>query len=309
MALLGEIVSWIKAARSRPSGPSRDESPPDGIVEIIPVPTMPGQPNARDVRFRRLAPTADSGPPPPTGQKPTSRSQPPLLGRVVVASLFLGRDGKGWTEEEVARTLEGVIRAGEWIEHEAAGRGARVNICLPALYFEADDPEPSSRPSEIAVLPEGDREGLFDAGAELRLVASMSRAARDLGFRDAADLSDRVCAALRCDTLVWLVHPRSAGRSFVVPEVDTGLPGVSIAACFAREDDFPGPLIGPPMADPATYAHELLHLFGASDKYGVPLSSFAPGTVTDRDIMRMEYDRLKLLRVDPATAAEIGWTP
>jgi hypothetical protein len=307
MAVMGEIVSWIKAARSRPPEPSRDDSPADGVVEIVPVPTMFGAPNARDARFRRLAPTGQLGTPSPIRRKRPSRRQPPLLGRVAVASLFLGRDGKSWDDAEIARTLQCVIRAGEWIEQEAVKRGARVNICLPDLYFEADDPEPSSRPSEITILPEGDRDGLFDAGAELRLVASASRAARDLGFRDTVDLSDRVCSSLRCDALVWLVHPRSAGRSFVVPEVDTGLSGVSLAACFAREDDFPGPLIGPPSADPATFAHELLHLFGASDKYGVPLSAFPAGTVTDRDVMRMEFDRLKQLRIDGATATEIGW--
>ena len=54
-------------------------------------------------------------------------------------------------------------------------------------------------------------------------------------------------------------------------------------------------------------AHEVLHLFGASDKYGVPLDSFRSGQVTHRDIMRMDARRLERLRVDPLTASEVGW--
>ena len=56
-----------------------------------------------------------------------------------------------------------------------------------------------------------------------------------------------------------------------------------------------------------TVVHELFHLFGASDKYGIPLRSFPPKSVTDRDVMRLDSETLSRLRVDPATAAEVGW--
>ena len=53
----------------------------------------------------------------------------------------------------------------------------------------------------------------------------------------------------------------------------------------------------------------MLHLFGASDKYGVGLRSFAPKSVTSRDIMRLNHDQLARMTIDPLTASEVGWDP
>jgi len=64
---------------------------------------------------------------------------------------------------------------------------------------------------------------------------------------------------------------------------------------------------GPPFADPVTIVHELLHLFGASDKYNVPLARFPDRSVTDRDVMLLQYNSLGRLRIDPLTAEELGW--
>ena len=48
-----------------------------------------------------------------------------------------------------------------------------------------------------------------------------------------------------------------------------------------------------------TVVHELLHLFGATDKYGRSLRDVPPGTVTSRDVMRLSETRLSRLRIDP----------
>src|SRR3954452_17369950 len=77
---------------------------------------------------------------------------------------------------------------------------------------------------------------------------------------------------------------------------------------YSREQTLPAPLGGPTFPDPVTFVHEVLHLFGASDKYGVPLRTFPAQTVTERDVMRLNVESLSRLRVDPATAREIGWT-
>ena len=79
------------------------------------------------------------------------------------------------------------------------------------------------------------------------------------------------------------------------------------AVSYAREANFPEPLRHPPYTDPVTIVHELLHLFGASDKYGVSLRSFPPKSVTTREIMRLDEPSLSRSRIDPLTAAEIGW--
>lgn len=307
MGMMGAIVAWLRGRETAELRGEPDLTPADGVVEIVAAPGLRGEPNPRDTRFLRFSgidPCARPlGPRPPRSVS----KYPPLLGRVAIGSLFLGRDGAGWDDQEVARALAALIRAAEWIEREAMRWSAGVNLAVLRTYFAALDPEAREREVALAILPEGEGEGLFDADAEVRLVASTGRAARALGFRDVADLVERTASTCAADVLVWVIHVRSAGRSFVVPESETGMRGVSLAVCYAREDDFPGRLLGAPYSDPATFAHELLHLFGASDKYGVPLSGFPKGEVTGRDVMRLEVETLSRLRIDPATAREIGW--
>jgi hypothetical protein len=306
MGLFGELVATVRGWRSRRgTEPSRDNSPADGVVAIAAVSHTSSEPNSRDPRFRRFVAMLPSD---EASMRPgrAGRGTPPLLGRIVFASLFIGRDGKGWSDDEIARAQASLVRTGEWIEREAIQRGAAVNVDVAEVYFAATDPvrEPEV---ELAIISGEHDEGIMDADAEVRLVASASRAASLLGFRDVADLARQISARLRADAVVWMIQPRSAGRSFVVSERETGMRGVSLAICYAREDDFPGKLHGPPFSDPVTFAHEALHLFGASDKYGTPLASFSRGTVTSRDVMRLDVETLSKLRIDPATAAEIGW--
>jgi hypothetical protein len=116
-----------------------------------------------------------------------------------------------------------------------------------------------------------------------------------------------VGARVEADLRVWLIHHRRAGRSFAIPPDESDLPGVSVAICYARETSLPEPLTARPYADPITYVHELLHLVGAEDKYDVPLGSFPARSVTERDVMRLDETSLSRMRIDPRTAAEIGW--
>jgi hypothetical protein len=87
------------------------------------------------------------------------------------------------------------------------------------------------------------------------------------------------------------------------------LEGVALAVCYLREASFPEPLPRNASArvDPVTVVHELLHLFGASDKYGHPLREFEPGTVTRHEVMRLSESRLSRLRIDERSARELGW--
>ena len=129
-----------------------------------------------------------------------------------------------------------------------------------------------------------------------------------LGFADLADLISQIDPRADHDLTVWFVHLLRAGRSSAVAADRFRYPGVGLALCYARESAASGPLVGIPYVDPATLAHEFLHLFGASDKYGTSLRSFPVRSVTGRDIMRLDHERLGALRIDPLTASEIGWT-
>ena len=313
---LGLVVLTVEVARmivrgnrrsKAPSAPrraARIDNPPAGI---IPLSLEPKEPNLRDPRrarfvgpFSRDEATADR-----PAMPWTKVASPPLRGRVVLVSMFVGADGRWWTDSEIARQLDALERAARWMEKQAGRYGVEVGVGVADVYFSV---EGEATPDvAIGFEREGVDFGPYEQGSAVRALTLMSRAAAELGFHDAVDFVQEIRARLPDSTPVWLLHVRQAGRSMAVPLDLTELEGVSLALCFAREASFTEPISRPPVPDAATLAHEILHLFGASDKYGTPLESFAPGAVTHRDIMRLDYDRLEQLRVDPLTARELGW--
>lgn len=309
LGLLGEIIQSSRARTAALAVASRrDARPADGRVDLARVAGFPGERNPFDGRFRLFSGTTPGAL--DTAEGPASdgwgdRDCPPLLGRVVIASLFLGRAGRTWSDTEVADSQEALLCAGAWLEREAQRYEAPVNVELAEVYFVADDDEPD----EVAVgfVSHGEEVGPFEERATTKALLRATRAAASLGFRDAAELFRAVEGRVRADATVWLLHPREAGRSFAVPRDLRAPGGLSLAVCYPREASFPEPLVGPARADPVTVVHEMLHLFGATDKYGRPLDAFAPRTVTSREVMRLSEDRLSRLRIDPSTAAEIGW--
>jgi hypothetical protein len=305
VALLVELVTLARAdgGRAHEQLPE-DARPADGAVGIVPLAGLLSEPNPHDPRFRRFV-ALEPGVSVPASRLPGTRSTPPLLGRVVIVSVFIGRDGEGWSDAEIARAHAALLRSAGWIEREAIRWNAPVNLDVAETYFAVNDEE--AEEVEIAFSPKGDEIQPFEAHAVTKALRGASRAAELLGFHDAVALIEEINPRLAADTLVWLLHPRQAGHSLAVPLDDTPLAGVSLAVCYAREASFPEPLGTPPFTDPVTIVHELLHLFGATDKYAVPLRSFPPKSVTNREIMRLDETSLLRLRIDPLTAQEIGW--
>lgn len=306
-----EVVrSIVRANRGRRAAtptagrPARVENPPAGVV---PLGLEPLEPNSRDPgRARFVGPfTRDEA----TANRPalpwTKTASPPLRGRVVLLSMFVGADGRWWTDSEIARQLDSLQLAARWMEKQAGRYGVELGVGLADAYFSVE----GEATPEVAIgfEAEGTDFGPYEQGSAVRALTLMSRAAADLGFDDAVDLVREIHARLPGATPAWLLHVRQAGRSMAVPLDLTELEGVALALCYAREASFTEPIARPPIPDAATLAHEALHLFGASDKYGMPLDAFAPGAVTHRDVMRLDYDRLGQLRVDPLTARELGW--
>ena len=292
------------ARRSTRPGPPEGAMPADGIVDVVPVAGVEGVIHPLCPKFRRFVRLAE-GAPEPTTARGLSPVNPTLLGRAVLISVFVGRDGGRWTDHEIARCHEALERAGLWIEREAGRREAKVNIGLAETYFLVEDN--ATDPVEVAFSPEGTDLGPMEANASTKAVVGASRAAARLGFADVVDLLGRINPRVESDARVWLFHLRRAGRSLAIPASDCDVSGVGLAVCYAREASFPEPLVGPGRVDPTTVAHELLHLFGASDKYGVALRSFPPGSVSSRDIMRLDHDSLFRMTIDRLTASEIGW--
>ncbi len=280
--------------------------PADGEVELASVEGVRTVSNARDSRYRQYTGWEGEIAAPIDHESFGRKSSPPLWGRVVLISLFIGRDGRRWSDETIAEAHASLRKSAVWIEREAIRWDARVNVDLADAYFVVEDEQDED--VAIGFVPEGDRQGPIEERAVSKALIAMSRAAGRLGFHDARDLVQRISGRIEADVHVWLVHPLRAGRSLAVPLERTEMAGVSLAVCYAREASFPEPLTKSPYSDPTTIAHELLHLFGATDKYAVPLRSFPAQSVTSRDIMRLSFDSLSRLRIDPKTAEEIGWT-
>jgi hypothetical protein len=306
-ALVAEAATLRSLAR-RPvrSKPPAGARPADGIVDVVSMTGVEGETNPSSPRFRRfLGLRGESVGSTPVRTLPTA--QPTLLGRIALISVFVGRDGAAWTDEEIARGHAALERAGLWIEREASRHAARVNVELADTYFRVQDDELDE--VEVAFAGEGEDVGPMEAHASTKSVIAASRAAASLGFADVVDLVGRIDPRVDADTRVWLLHIRRSGRSLAIPAEECEVTGVGLAVCFSREASFPEPLAGSARVDPTTVAHELLHLFGASDKYGVALRSFPRGMVTSRDIMRLNHDQLARMTIDGLTASEVGWDP
>ncbi len=299
--MLGELTSHARSIRAGSAPRSHaDPRPADLRSTPSPMPGMRGSWNRVDPRYIRFeAFDSEEG----AGRVGVDPGSGHLLGRVVVFSMFQGRDGRGWSDVEIARTLASLRRAADWIEREAVRWDVPVHVDLSSVYFEVVEDD-AGGPVEIVL----DADGPFEADGTRKALIAFSRAASRLGFQDAADLIGTVGNRVEAEARVWLLHPREAGGSFAIPEADTPWPGVTFAVCYAREKNLPEALNAPPTPDPTTFAHELLHLFRASDKYRAALRSFPPGSVTARDIMRLDQRALSRLQVDPLTAFEIGWT-
>jgi len=309
LALGGEVVGLIASLRRPPRWQAPDDAKEaDGAIEFTALRGARSIPNSDDPRFGRFEGLGDAEETPPREVTSGRSENLPLLGTVTLATIFVGRYGNAWNDAEVAQTLASLQRAGVWIEREAQRWRAKVNVVLSETYISCDDEEPFT-PTPMEVVSEGDHLGLFEGQAVERDMASVSRAVAALEFEGIADLALRLDRRLAGDRVVWLIFPKAAGRSHAIDAMATLLPGTAFAICYAAYADFPAPLNGPPVPSSTTLAHELMHLFGASDKYERSLDDFPTGSVTRRDIMRLDLSTLRQIRVDPLTAVEIGWSP
>lgn len=303
--IAGEVLALVRSFRTAPTSDGLSDSrPADGVVGVARMLATAGSENVFDPRFRRFDAFEPNRPFDRAACLGT-RGYPRMLGRIAWTSLFIGRDGRPWMDHEIAKAHTALTKAATWLEREAIRWHAAVNIELADTYFIAQDDAHEN--VEVALVTHGDRYAPADADEPDKLLNSTSRAAARLGFRDAVDWLANIQPRLVADVHVWLVLVRRGGCSQVVTEHDTESGSIRLAVCYARETLYPEPLRRVPIVDPVTIAHEVLHLFGATDKYEVPLRSFPSGSVTSRDVMRLSKSKLSRLRIDPKTAAEIGW--
>lgn len=304
-AMIAEVLSLGFRGRAEAAAPPiAGLGLGDGLVAVVPMAGVRGRPLEGSPPFREFLDLIRDD----RGAAPEARkrdSRPRLVGQVALVSVFVGRDGVGWSDEEVVRGLASVERAGAWIGREAIRHSAPLHLRMADTFFRARDDEDDE--VEVSFGPEGDDVGPMEARASTKAIVTASRVAARMGFADFVELATEVGRRLEADALVWLIHVRRAGRSLAIPPAESEIRGLGLALCYSREESFPGPLVGPGRVDPVTVVHEMLHLFGASDKYGRSLASYPRGSVTAREIMRLNLDRLARMQVGPLTAVELGW--
>jgi uncharacterized membrane protein len=278
------------------------EDPADGVVEIRRLPaarTVPNEVNPVWARFEASSDGAED-----TIARPWPATNG-LRGRWILVSIFVGKYGTDWQGEEIDRVLKALERAARWVEREAKRFHAPVNLEICATYIEARDEIEES--VAIGFQPEGRGHGPFAPESPGFALASASRAVAKAGFDDLIHCLSCFRDRLNPSSVVPFIHLRQAGRSHATVARELPVPPPGIAVCYADYADFPEPLERGVQADALTYAHEMLHLFGASDKYGFGARAFDRSQVSERDVMLLAENQLVRTRIDPMTAGEIGW--
>lgn len=311
LGLTFELGFWVaRRRRWQTRLELRAPMPADGRVEVVPVGSAQTHVNSIDRRFGALINWADEASKPhqyTTGGAITDLPFPrPMVGRVALASIFLGRDGVAWSDEEIAEAHKYIWRGAEWIERQAQAWSAPMNVSLCQAYVTGVEND-TRDDTKLELVNEEYREAFFDAEETRRVVAAVHLAVRDQFGCDLETLTTRIANNVEADHLVWVLHSRSEGRSQSIDDATAGVGRIPIAICYARESELCAPLSGPPFVDPVTVIHEVLHAFGARDAYGTSTRRFAPGEVSERDIMLLHTNSLSRLRIDAHTARAIGW--
>jgi hypothetical protein len=253
--------------------------------------------------YRRFVALGEGVPPPDDAEVKPALA---LADRVALVSFFVDRPESSWTDAEICEVLGAVEECARWISEQASGYGVGLEVFSDPLYYHASDPREHLVP--IGFQTAGGRTVPVEAESAAQCVALASYWPPRLGFADIVRFFGHIERSIDADSWAVLFHPREAGRSYALPAKLSLHPCVELVVCYPQHAVLRGEVEGPLRPSPAVYAHEVLHLFGASDKYDtISLKDFPSRSVTDRDIMRCRNWRLKRLRIDPLTAAEIGW--
>ncbi len=209
-----------------------------------------------------------------------------LDGSVYIYNVFLSDTRSGWTRAEQQRAKDQLHQAYDFITREARRHGkSLVFVEEFAVDVDVDVPIP------------------VDAHADPRWTEyAISRAANE----PALQLVERIRSQTNVDNVILCLHVNKPALSYNLAYYD------GVAARYAAErmvcfSHYPDGRL----TSAATYAHEILHLFGAGDLYfpydETPLRKERASRAFPNDVMyRVDYD-LDQLDVGVFTAYRVGW--
>lgn len=223
-----------------------------------------------------------------------------LVGEGVLFQVFMGTE---WIAGERRRRMADLRRACDWLGQQAATRGIPLTLRTEPRY----ELRLASLPMPLVTAAEDAEEGMELLSAHLAALQP----------RIEADVRERLARLpIPPHFYCLVVHSPQAGRSFAHPMHNDLQARANPEFCVCFRD-----------AGPTTYAHELLHLFGAPDLYFDP--DWALDGATDanrawrervayrgwhlflacfhRSIMGRTDAPLPSRVIDPITARAIGW--
>lgn len=203
-----------------------------------------------------------------------------LRGHVLIGHLFLNQLQQTWDEGGVREVWEKICGATSWLERQAATYNVQVRITnqlVDNASISFDRPTPTHQ-----------NHFQFKQAFENALEPAMARLM-------AAVSSSEV----KVDNCCLMVHVLELVRTYAVPTrvgmANAVTRGVEYCVCAAH-------------AGSGSYAHEILHLFGADDFYAEfhkrlqnYRHEFLKGSIM------FSCESLESVRVDELTAQNIGW--
>lgn len=169
----------------------------------------------------------------------------------VLVSLYLDeRDGEGWDEQEIARTRQTLAVAVDWIAAQCEAYHAS-----PTIHYDDGT-------ADSGLFLRATYEGRFAGGQESDEGDAFYDAVDDLCAQvDTEALAQRYGT----DSIGFLVFLPVAGNAFsIVHYFEDGDDYYPEYCCLYQYDAWEAPGT---WDEPAVYAHEILHLFGAPDLY------------------------------------------
>lgn len=219
-----------------------------------------------------------------------------MSGKTYVLVLFVSEKGQnGWTKADTRPVMDKIHKATNWISKKSKLYGVKNEFKVYSLG--------SKEQIKLKRIPQGpsQRNGTSDILREAMIAA---------GYDDGFDFFAYAKEKTSCDNCLVLIVSNTKGKSFATPEsretytknVRTGCAPHQLESCliFSKYND------GRNIAAP-TIAHEILHLFGATDLYDSNASRDKQmGQHFPNSIMRRINYTFDKLELDPLTAYLIG---
>ena len=203
-------------------------------------------------------------------------------GNILFVNFFVNLPEAEWIPAEKQDVLKILWECKRFFEEEAGKRGIKLDVRPLCNYdvFDRDFPLPNK------VLQKAEMEGWIE------------RIFKKAGFKN----HDDAVSYLKEETgrePVFLFHYRFKGCSYCLNAGWGYRVAVTYFSHFAAAGDKHYPIEAREHRDEGIYAHELLHIFGASDLY--------PALMEEGNLMSSHYWELRLNHISDRTLEEIGW--